>query len=148
MGALLRSTSPHRFEIPRSGIGRKEGLPMDMSGLTLGYNDYLSMAKDVSATKTENAANAISKDSTDEELMSACKQFESYLLEQVFKEMQKTISFDDDEKSPSIGFSMGGDDSLTEYFKEQAIATLASDSTERSGLGIAQMLYEAMKRGQ
>ena len=122
---------------------------MDMSGLTLGYTDYLSMAKDVSATKTENAANAVSKDSTDEELMNACKQFESYLLEQVFKEMQKTISFDDDDnKSSSLGFATGGDNSLTEYFKEQAIASLATKSTEQSGLGIAQMLYEAMKRGQ
>lgn len=121
---------------------------MDMSGLTMGYNDYLEMTKNVSATKTENAVNAVSKDSTDEELMNACKQFESYLLEQVFKEMQKTVSFNDDDQSSSLGFSTGKDNSLTEYFKEQAIATLASTSTEKSGLGIAQMLYEAMKRGQ
>lgn len=122
---------------------------MDMSGLTLGYNDYLEMAKSASATKTENAANAISKESTDEELMNACKQFESYLLEQVFKEMQKTVSFDDDDgASSSLGFSTKGDDSLTAYFKEQAIASIASTSTEQGGLGIAQMLYEAMKRGQ
>ena len=122
---------------------------MDMSGLTLGYHDYLDMAQSASATKTENAANAISKESTDEELMNACKQFESYLLEQVFKEMQKTVSFDDDDSgSSSLGFSTGGDNSLTEYFKEQAIASIASTSTEQSGLGIAQMLYEAMKRGQ
>lgn len=119
---------------------------MDMSGLTMNYTDYLSMTKDVSTTKTENAVNAISKDSTDEELMNACKQFESYLLEQVFKEMQKTISFDDDEKPSSLGFSTGDDNSLIEYFKEQAIASIASQSTEQNGLGIAQMLYEAMKR--
>lgn len=122
---------------------------MDMSGLTMGYTDYLEMTKDVSATKTENAVNAVSKDSTDEELMNACKQFESYLLEQVFKEMQKTVSFnDDDDQSSSLGFSTGKDNSLTEYFKEQAIASIASTSTEQNGLGIAQMLYEAMKRGQ
>ncbi len=120
---------------------------MDMSGLTMGY-DYLDMAKDVSAAKTKDAANAVNKNSTDEELMNVCKQFESYLLEQVFKEMQKTISFDDDKKSSSLGFDTGSDNSLTEYFKEQAIASIASTSTEQGGLGIAQMLFEAMKRGQ
>lgn len=120
---------------------------MDMSGLTMGYTDYLNLTQDVSAAKTENAVNAVSKDSTDEELMSACKQFEAYLLEQVFKEMQKTISFDDDkDSSSSLGFSTGDDNSLMGYFKDQAIASIASTATEQNGLGIAQMLYEAMKR--
>lgn len=120
---------------------------MDLSGLTADYADYLNMAGGVSASKTEDAANALNKDSTDEELMDACKQFESYLLEQVFKEMEKTVSFEDEEESSIPGFGAGSN-AMTDYFKDQAIAKIASSATERDGLGLAQMLYEAMKRDQ
>lgn len=120
---------------------------MDFSGLTTDYTDYLKTAGSVSASKTEDAANAINKDSTDEEMMAACKQFEAYLLEQVFKEMEKTISFDDEEERSVPGLGSGGN-ALTEYYKEQTIAELAGQATDQGGVGLAQMLYEAMKRGQ
>ena len=38
------------------------------------------------------------------------------------------------------------DDSLVDFFKDNALQELASTSTERDGLGLAQMLYEQMKR--
>ena len=119
---------------------------MDMSGLTSNYTDYLQIQNDGSTSKVQNTAKGINEDSTDEELMSACKQFESYLLEQVFKEMEKTISFDDEEDEGSIFGGSSSSNALTEYFSDQAIAELSNTSTERQGLGIAQMLYESMKR--
>lgn len=71
---------------------------------------------------------------TDEELMEACRSFESYMLEQVMKEMKKSVSSEED-KNPYI--EQFGDILYEEY------ARMASKS---QGLGIAQMLYEAMKR--
>lgn len=117
---------------------------MDIGNLTSSYTDYLQMQSNVSTSKVENTANGLNEDSTDEELMDACKQFESYLLEQVFKEMEKTISFDDDDEGSMFG--SGSSNALTDYFKDQTIAELAGSSTEQGGLGIAQMLYESMKR--
>lgn len=117
---------------------------MDIGNLTSGYTDYLKTQSDVSAQQLENTASALGNDSTDEELMDACKQFEAYLLEQVFKEMQKTVSLDDDEDDSGLG--IGQTNALTEYFMDEAIADIASSSTDRSGLGVAQMLYESMKR--
>ena len=35
---------------------------------------------------------------------------------------------------------------LVDYFRENTLQELASTSTEKEGLGIAQMLYEQMKR--
>ena len=118
---------------------------MDINNLTANYTDYVQTQTNASMSKVQSTAKGITEESTDEELMSACKQFESYLLEQVFKEMQKTISFDDEEEGSIFG---GGSSSnaLTDYFSDQAIAELSSTSTEREGLGIAQMLYESMKR--
>ena len=70
--------------------------------------------------------------------MDACKQFESDFLEQVFKEMEKTvIKAEDDETSTS---------QLEDYFKDETIKELAEQSTDQNSLGLAQMLYEQMKR--
>ena len=75
---------------------------------------------------------------SDAELMDACKQFESYFVEQMFKEMWKTI--------PESEFSSGSTNSLVSFYKDEMIKTMAEDSTEQNGLGLAQMLYEQMNR--
>lgn len=77
--------------------------------------------------------------SSDDELLAVCKEFESYFVEQMFKEMQKTVDvFSDGESNPN--------DTLVDFFKDNALQELASTSTEKQGLGLAQMLYEQMKR--
>lgn len=120
---------------------------MDIGNLTTDYSDYLTSSNSGSTSAVQNAAKSVNGSSTDEELMDVCKQFESYLLEQVFKEMEKTVSFGDEEDEESSGMSMSGSsNALTDYFKDQTIAEIAGTSTDREGLGIAQMLYESMKR--
>ena len=76
----------------------------------------------------------------DDELLDACKQFEAYFLEQVFKEMQKTVDAVKDENS------LDTSNSMIDYFQDMTIQSLASTSTELQGLGLAQTLYEQMKR--
>lgn len=121
---------------------------MDLGNLTMDYSDYLTTSKTGADTKTKNTIDGIGKDSTDEEMMDACRQFESYLLEQVFKEMQKTVSFDDEDDDDSGLSLMGNSNVLQDYFMEQAVADIAETSTKKEGLGIAQMLYESMKRSE
>ena len=75
-----------------------------------------------------------SKPTTDEELMEVCKSFEAYLLEQVMKGMEKTIPFKE-EKNPYL-----------ENFGDMLYQEYAKSATENQGLGLAQMLYESMKR--
>ena len=70
--------------------------------------------------------------------MDACKQFEAYFLEQMFKEMVKTI--------PKSENSSGSTNSMLDYFKDEMIQQVAADSTEQNSLGLAQMLFEQMKR--
>ena len=98
------------------------------------YNETLN-----SLNKTNTLENSLSgrlKGSTDEELMEVCKSFESYLLEQVFKEMEATVEKTEEE----------GD--YVNYFKDMMYQKYAEDATDTDGLGIAQMLYESMKRNQ
>ena len=111
---------------------------MELSGLTNIYGDYLT--QQVDEAKTAKMKNTVSKDysqATDDELLDVCKQFEAYFLEQIFKQMEKTIIEDEENSSTST---------LVDYFKDSAIADLATQSTQTQGLGIAEMLYEQMKR--
>lgn len=107
------------------------------NGVSSAYSSYLSSQasnKLDSRIKTKDYSQ-----STDEELLNACKEFEAYFVEQIFKEMQKTVDvFKDGESNPN--------DTLVDYFRDNTLQELASSSTENQGLGLAQMLFEQMKR--
>jgi len=112
---------------------------IDTSGLTNIYTEFANnTASQAKADKLKNVVNADYSEADDKELMDACKQFESYFLEQVFKQMWKTVPESNNEDQ-STG-------NLVDYFKESTIQELATQNTEKNGLGLAQMLYEQMKR--
>ncbi|NLL76629.1 MAG: hypothetical protein GX235_05220 [Clostridiales bacterium] len=107
------------------------------SGISSAYTSYLS-SQAASKLDTHIKTKDYSQ-SSDEQLLAACKEFESYFMEQIYKEMQKTVDvFKEDDASPN--------DSLVDFFKDNTIQELASISTEKEGLGLAQMLFEQMKR--
>ncbi len=97
-------------------------------------------AKSTTAAKLEEQLKTGYGNASDEELMDACKQFEAYFLEQMFKAMQKTVP-----NYSSEGMT-GASSNMMDYYKEQMIQQVAADATEQSSLGLAQMLYEQMKR--
>ena len=113
---------------------------IDLSGLSDVYTDYMNTtASNAVSEKLKSVAKADYSNATDEELMGVCKQFESYFLEQVFKEMKKTI--------PDGGMMKDSSTSnLVDFFSDNTLQEIASQSTEKNGLGLAQMLYEQMKR--
>lgn len=111
---------------------------MDISNLTSTYNDIYASASNATASKLEGQLKNDYANATDDELMDACKQFEAYFLEQVFKGMEKTIVKNEDESSSNS--------SMLDYFKDEMLREVAADSTEQNSLGLAQMLYEQMKR--
>ena len=110
---------------------------MDITNISSLYTDIYSTNNE-STTKLENTLNGGMTQATDDELMDACKQFEAYFLEQMFKEMMKTI--------PESEFSSGSTGNMVDYYKDQMIQNIATDSTEQNSLGLAQMLYEQMRR--
>lgn len=111
---------------------------MDISSITSAYSDIYASASNQSTSKLESQLDTDYTSATDEELMDACKQFEAYFLEQMFKEMLKTI--------PESEESSGSTSSLVDYYKDQMVQNIAADSTEQNSMGLAQMLYEQMKR--
>lgn len=114
-------------------------MEIDRSGLNSMYADYIKEpAKNQTASKIGESVNVDYSNASDKELMDACKEFEAYFVEQMFKEMQKTIP-----KSETTDSSTA---SLVDYFKDNMTQQIAADSTETQSLGLAQMLYEQMKR--
>lgn len=106
-------------------------------GISIGSNSQYfipaGLAKE--RTKADHLEEKLkSKPATDEELMEVCKSFEAYLLEQAMKGMEKTIPRED-EKNPYL-----------EQFGDKLYEEYAKSATEQKGLGLAQLLYEAMKR--
>ena len=109
----------------------------DMS-VTGYYNGYHSQVSSASADALEGTLGKVGEDTTEEELMDACKEFEAYFIEQVYKGMEKTIMKADDDVSSG---------SYMDYFKDmqtQEYAKLASE--QGNGIGLAGQLYEQMKR--
>lgn len=107
---------------------------MDITNMTSTYTDIYSNSAQMA--KLETTIKSEPSTMKDEELMDACKQFEAYFLEQVFKEMQKTVHRNDESSQ----------NSLMEYFEDRYVQKVAEDSTETNSLGLAQMLYEQMRR--
>ena len=108
-----------------------------ISGISSYYDTYTK--NNVSADRMQDKLSTDYTSATDEEMMEVCREFEAYFTEQVFKAMQKMVPESEDSSSTSY-MSMFKDTLIQEY------ASLSSESNGGEGLGIAQMLYEQMKR--
>ncbi|MBO5057787.1 MAG: rod-binding protein [Lachnospiraceae bacterium] len=112
---------------------------MDTSGISSLYTDYMTSLNTSGTQMSDTIKKTDYSEADEDELLEACKQFEAYFLEQVFKEMEKTVDcFKDEDSDPN--------NHLVDYFKGNAVQELAQTSTEIQGLGLAQTLYEQMKR--
>lgn len=97
-----------------------------------------TMTNNTTTNKLEDTLNSDLSKATEDELMDVCKDFEAYFTEQMFKAMQKMVP-----ESENVSSSTK---QLQEYYKDQMIQSFADQSAQGEGLGIAQMLYEQMKR--
>ena len=89
-----------------------------------------------SASALKNSISSVSSGSSEEELLSVCKDFESYFVEEVLKEVKENLISDDDEDNSNDYVNMFQDNYLS------AIADQMVNSGQ--GPGIADKLYESM----
>ncbi len=104
------------------------------------YSDYYaqSAASAASGAKTgeleSKLGNLSVEDSSDEELMEACKEFEAYLVEQVIKQVKESMLDSEEDESDYLKF-----------FGDTMVQNVAATISDTESLGIAQSLYESMK---
>ena len=115
---------------------------LDIKGLNAtALTDYaMQESKNASTIALQNKLQNTSNTSTDDELMEACKSFEAYFLEQMFKEMQKSV----DALKPET--EDNATSTLVDFFKDQTLQEVCSTSVDTQSNGFAQMLYENLKR--
>lgn len=109
---------------------------MDISSLQTQYLNQTT--SDKSSQKLQSSLTGDYSKSTDDELMDVCKEFESYFIEQMFKEMQKSV--------PKSEFSDSSTNNLVDYFKSSLVQEYAKTASDQENYGLAQNLYEQMKR--
>ena len=118
-------------------------MSMDLTGAGL-YTDYMTDAERVATEKLQSRLENTAKteNADDDALFDACKQFEAYLWEQVYKEMEKTTKlFDDDDKDESTYAA-----NMTDYFKDMMVQQISEQTASESSNSLARMLYEQAKR--
>ncbi len=109
-----------------------------MYGMDLDSYVNASAVGSASGTNLSDKLKGVHSSDSADKLKEVCREFESYFLEQMYKEMFKTIGSDEDGDS-----SMS---SLVDYFKDGALQKIAAQTTEQTGGPLAQQLYEQMKR--
>lgn len=113
---------------------------MDINGLNTDYTNYISQSASASA-KMDQIKNMDYANATDDELMGACKQFEQYFVEMTLKEVFKTVDLFGMNESTSNAMATSKD-----LMKDSIVQGFAEKITENANLGLAQQLYESMKR--
>ncbi len=116
-------------------------MSMDFGGVSSVYADY--MTSQASGNKASNLQNKLQNgeiSSDEKELKEACKEFEAYFVEQMFDAMLKTTEVFSDKKDDGYATKM------VDYFKDFAVQELCDQVTDGQGVGLANTLYEQMKR--
>ena len=109
------------------------------------FTDYASSlvnnAKSSSdASSIKKTVNSVNANSTEDELLDACKQFESYLWEQILKEVDKSVNLFGTESNGSYAGNM------VSTFSDTLIQDLSEKLTSGKENTLAMTLYEQLKR--
>ena len=89
-----------------------------------------------SAGAVNSAVNSINENSSEEEMKQAIRDFESYFVEQILKNVQESLKSDEDSSNAQ----------LTEFFMGQVGEQLADQIVDQVGSRMTQTLYEQMCR--
>ena len=91
------------------------------------------------ANKIQNSLSGVSSDSTEDELLQVCKDFESYFVEEIIKEIKENLTTEEDEDDSSLS-------TMTDYNMDFAVQEIAEKVVDEVGTNFTQQLYEQMKR--
>ena len=114
---------------------------MEIGSINAGFVNAVS---DNAKAASNDITNKLRKDMSgadDTELMDVCKEFEAYFIEQVFKNMKKSMV-------PQSASQSGADATLKDFYEDKLMSEYAAGAAKQSENGLAQMLYEQMKRNR
>lgn len=87
---------------------------------------------------SEKLSKQVQSAESDEQMLDACKQFEAYLIQQMFKSMEESAKVFSDEEDDSTDY--------VNMYEDNYLSTIAEQMVNSGqGMGIAEQLYESMK---
>ena len=116
-----------------------------IDGFSSAYLDNIKMQQELqrsqqSSAKTKSAINGLSDQPTEQELTDAVKSFESYFVEQMLKEMKKSVdAINDDDEDPFVS-------STVDYFMDSTIQTIAEQMVNDYGSNFTDTMVAQLKR--
>ena len=110
---------------------------MDSIASVLDMSSYNTSASNAASLK--NSINGVSSDTTEEELLQVCKDFASYFVEEILKEVKENLTLEDEDEDPTLK-------TLTDFHMDSTIEVLADEVVDQIGESFTQQLYEQMKR--
>ncbi len=126
------------IEYLHSFLKAASGITEDIMDMSIGSNSInSSMFGTINNDSKTNSLESTLKNSnaSDKQLMDACKSFESYLLEQVYKSMESTVDKSEEENNDYL-----------KQFGDMLYENYADLTAKNQSTGIAQTLYDSMKR--
>ena len=99
---------------------------MDISSISTNYTVANANKSAEQSNSLQSSLKNISSDSSEEQLKGVIKDFESYFVEQVIKQMKDTFTSDDDEDSTMSQYK--------DLYMDQAIETVADEMVDRRKL--------------
>lgn len=97
------------------------------------YDNYSQNVNSASISKINNQLDKLGSDSTDEELLDACKEFEEYFVQKIIEQARKSVAGEEE------------DGEYMKYFGDTLNQSYAEAIVDGGGVGLAQQLYESMK---
>ena len=115
---------------------REVSMSISLDGSMLNIN---SGANNFNADKVQNTLNGVNKKSSEDELMEVCKDFSSYFIEEVIKEIKENMTLKDEDEDASMS-------TLTDFHMDGVIEEISDTMLDQTGNSFVQQLYEQMKR--
>ncbi len=113
---------------------------MDNLNSILNSSAYFNIKdENFKSDKIKNKAKGLSKNSTEEELRSAVKSFESYFVEQVLKEIHKSTKMFNDKGNTPVS-------QMKDLFMDNLYRDMATKIVDKTGKRYTDSLIDQMKR--
>ncbi len=109
------------------------------SSAGIGQSSYQSAKSSAKIDEFSSLLDEATTTKDDEKMMEACQEFESYFVQSMYKEMQKTL---DDSKS--LFKKSQAENTFSDFLVEEHAKNIAGGQ----GIGIAQMMFDSMKKQQ
>ncbi len=107
----------------------------------ISMNSTSNVYADASVAAADKLSAQIQSATSDDDTLQACKDFESYMLEQIYKNMEKTTKiFSDDEEDGDTTSKMYIENFKDNYYQDLMKKMMSAGQ----GVGIAEQLYQSI----